>query len=97
MKYINLENPAVLEAKGLSKVWEAYSENCSSLEIFEVGFNQYSGYIYIALEDGITLGSAFGKDVEFIVTDIENGEEYFLDTYEEAEYKLEELNEKYAY
>lgn len=97
MNYVNLENPALLEAKGLAKVWKAYANNCSREDIFEVGFNQYSGYVYIALEYGITLASAFGQDVEFLVTDNENGEEFFLDTYEEAEDKLEELNEKYAY
>jgi hypothetical protein len=93
----NLENPAYLEAKGLSKVWAAYSENCPREDIFEVGFNQNSGYVYIALENGITLASIFGQDVQFLVTDMDNGEEFFLDTIEEAEDKQEEINERYAY
>ena len=57
------------------------------------GFNTSSGYVYIALENGITLASCFGQSVDYIVTNFEDGEEYFLDTYEEAEEKLEELEE----
>lgn len=81
----NLENPAYLEAKGLSKVWEAYYQNCPREDIMEVGFNSTSGYVYIALENGICIGSAFGQEVDYIVTNYENGDEYFEDTIEEAE------------
>ena len=92
MEYINLENPAVLEAKGLSLVWDAYAKFASREEIMEVGFNKYSGYVYIALEYGIQIVSAFGQDVEYIVYDYITGEEFFLDSYEEAENKLELIN-----
>ena len=92
MEYINLENPAVLEAKGLSLVWDAYSRFASREEIMEVGFNKNSGYVYIALEYGIQIASAFGQEVEYIVYDYDTGEEFFLDSYEEAENKLELIN-----
>jgi len=88
MNYYNLENPAYCEAKGLSKVFGAYANNCSSEDIFEVGFNANSGYVYIALENGISICSMLGGNVEYLVTDLDNGEEYFFDTYEEAENKL---------
>ena len=88
---VNLENPAYLEAKGLAKCWKAYSENASSEDIMEVGFNPNSGYVYIALEYGIQIASAFGQDVDFIVTDFEDGEEYFFDSYEDAEDKIQSL------
>ena len=42
---------AYCEAKGLSKVFMAYANECSRAEIMEVGFNPNSGYVYIALED----------------------------------------------
>ena len=44
---VNLENPAHLEAKGLAKCWEAYSENASSEDIMEVGFNDQSHFTRI--------------------------------------------------
>ena len=56
------------------------------------GFNLNSGYVYIALENGITIASCFGQSVDYIVTNFDNGEEEFLDTYEEAQEALEALN-----
>lgn len=88
IKMYNLENPAYLEAKGLSKVWEAYYQNCPREDIMEIGFNHNSGYVYIALESGICISSAFGQDVEYIITDMEDGTEYFLDDIDEAAEKL---------
>jgi hypothetical protein len=76
---------AYCEAKGLSKVFMAYANECSRSEIMEVGFNPNSGYVYIALEDGISICSNLGREVEFLVTDSNDGEETFYDTYEEAQ------------
>ena len=58
------------------------------------GMNQNSGYVYLALESGVTIASCFGQAPDFIVTDFETGEEYFLDSYEEALNQLEELHSK---
>ena len=55
------------------------------------GFNTMSGYVYIALENGVTICSCFGREVEYLVTDYDTGEEYFYETYEEAQTKLETL------
>ena len=92
MSYYNLESPSYCEAKGLSKVFGAYANNvsftCPRENIIEVGFNANSGYVYIALENGISICSMLGQDVEYLVTDFDSGEEYFFDTYEEAENKL---------
>ena len=71
----------------------AYKNNCSSEEIMCAGMNLNTGYVYIALKNGIQIASCFGQDVEFVVTDYNEGEDYFLDTYEEALNKLEELYE----
>jgi len=53
-------------------------------DIMEVGFNTNSGYVYIALENGITIASAFGQEVEYIITNFETGEEHFCETYNAA-------------
>ena len=75
---------AYCEAKGFSKVFMAYANQCSREDIMEIGFNPNSGYVYIALEDGISICSNMGQQVEFLVTNFRNGEETFYDTYEEA-------------
>ena len=84
---------AYCEAKGLSKVFMAYANECSRSEIMEVGFNPNSGYVYIALEDGISICSNLGREVEFLVTDVNDGEETFYDTYEEAQKHDESVEE----
>lgn len=84
---------AYLEAKGLSKCFEAYAKNCANYEIFEIGFNDVSGYTYIALEDEpIIICSQLGRDVEYLVTNFEYGNEMFFDTYDEAITELKKLN-----
>ena len=49
------------------------------VDIMCCGFNEYSGNVYIALENGVTIASCFGQSVEYIVTD--SGEEKFYDSY----------------
>jgi hypothetical protein len=74
-----------LEAQGLSKCFEAYSKHCSGSSIMEIGFNPNSGYVYITLEmEHITICSNMGRNVEYLYTDFDNGEEIFFETYEEA-------------
>lgn len=75
---------AYLEAKGLSKCFEAYAEQCNGEDIMDIGFNTNSGYVYIALENGVTIASMLGHDVEFLITDFETDEEMFFKTYEQA-------------
>lgn len=78
-------NIAYCEAQGLAKCFQAYADNCPSEDIMDVGFNSNSGYTYIALENGITICSMLGRDVEYLVTDFGDGEEFFYDTYKDAE------------
>lgn len=78
------ESIAALEAQGLSKVFDSYSDFCSGEEIMQIGFNSFTGYIFIALDNGIQIGSCLGQDVVYIVTDTMNGDEEFFDTYQEA-------------
>jgi hypothetical protein len=74
------------DEESLNLVIDAYKD-LGKPEIMEdgVGFNYTSGYVYIALENGITICSCFGQEVEYLVTDFNNGDEHFFDTYEEAE------------
>lgn len=76
---------AYCEAIGLSNCLKAYADNCSREMIYGIGFNSNSGYVYIALESGIQIASMLGREVEYIVTDFETGEEFFYNTFEEAE------------
>jgi hypothetical protein len=65
-------------------VQKAYKDYALDEDIMECGFNKQSGYVYIALENGISIASCFGQDVTYISTDWESGEESFFDSYEEA-------------
>ena len=75
---------AYTEAKGLSKCFLAYADNASNEEIMEIGFNPNSGYVYIALENGISICSLMGQDVQYLVTEFRTGSEFFFDDYHEA-------------
>lgn len=78
--------PAYCEAQGLSKVFQAYADHCVNECIMDggIGFNENSGIVYIALENGVTICSMLGNDVEFLKVDADNGNEHFFDTYIEA-------------
>ena len=93
MKIHNYENMGSLDKKSLELVWKAYNDTRLNEEILEIGFNLGSGYVYIALENGVQIASCFGQPVDYIVTDYNNGEEFFFDTYDEAYKKLKKLNE----
>ena len=67
----------------LLNVTQEYINNASDEEIMETGYNSNSWYVYIALENGISICEAFNW-IEFLVTNTENWEELFFDTYEEA-------------
>ena len=94
MEIHNYENMGSLDKKSLELVWKAYNDTRLNEDIFEIGFNLDSGYVYIALENNISIASCFGQSVDFIVTDYENGDEFYFDSYNEAYNKLEKLNEK---
>lgn len=72
------------DIRSLELVLKAYRQNAHREEIEDIGFNENSGYVYIYLENGISICSCFGHDVEYVVTDHETGEETFYDNYNEA-------------
>ena len=59
----------------------ALSEVPEPVDIMCCGFNPLSGYVYIALENGVTIASCFGQSVDYIVSDPDTGEEKFYDSY----------------
>lgn len=65
-------------------VQRAYKTYAHGEDIMECGFNKMTGYVYIALENGVQITSCFGQDVDYITYDSETGEELFFDTYKEA-------------
>ena len=83
---------AYLEAKGKSRVWMAYADHFAGEEIIDEGFNINSGYVYIALENGITIASAFGQDVDYITYNFDTDEEMFFDSFDALENYLEKVN-----
>ena len=93
MQIINFDKMGSLDKCSLELVWSAYNKYTSNEDIFEIGFNLDSGYVYIALENNVSIASCYGQSVDYIVTDYNNGKEFFFDTYHEAYYKLEKLNE----
>ena len=76
---------AYCEAEGLAKCFSSYAHNCAGEEICQIGFNPHSGYVYIYLENGVSICSMLGADVEYLITNGNDGTEYFFDSYTEAE------------
>ena len=74
------------EAQGLAKVFQAYADYCLNESIMDdgIGFNENSGYVYLALDNCVTICSMLGNDVEYLITNFDNGEELFFDNYDEA-------------
>jgi hypothetical protein len=77
-----------LELQGFSKCVQCYHKYASMEEISAVGFNDNSGNIYFALENGITIFSSFGDDCEYMIYDDEEEEEITFETYKSACEKL---------
>lgn len=65
-------------------VQQAYRNWAFKEDIMECGFNMNTGYVYIALENGIQIASNFGYPVEYIVYDNQFDDELFFDNYDEA-------------
>ncbi len=76
---------AYCEAVGFSKCFGGYAEIAGRGFEIQIGFNPQTGYTYIHLENGITIASMLGRDVEYIKTSMGTGEEKFFASYEAAE------------
>jgi hypothetical protein len=63
------------DALSKASIWERYANYFAGEEIMEEGFNINTGYVYLALENGVTIASCFGQAAEFFVYDEETEEE----------------------
>ena len=76
---MNIEFPTLhgsdLVSAGL--VVTALSQVPEPVDIMCCGFNTSSGYVYIALENGVTIASCFGQRVEYIVNVMGLGEKSY--------------------
>ena len=86
---------AYCEAQGLAKIFQAYADYSTNESILEdgIGFNENTGYVWIALENGIQICCQLGHEVEYLVTDFEDGNETFYETYEQALAVIYSLND----
>ena len=82
-----------LDIQSIDIVIKAYKKYANGEDIEFSGFNNQTGYVYIALLNGVQIISNFGQEVEFLITDYENEDEIFMDTYTEAlEYNIDKIN-----
>ena len=80
----DLESLKIVTAEYLKLTDKDYIESA--------GMNYNTGYVYLALESGVCIASCFGQEATFIVTDFEDGEEYFEDSYQDAIDKIYQLS-----
>jgi hypothetical protein len=82
-----------LDIQSIDIVIKAYKKYANGEDIEFSGFNNQSGYVYIALSNGVQIISSFGQEVEFLINDYQTEDEIFLDTYTEAlEYNIDKIN-----
>lgn len=89
-----INNMCTWDLQRLATCFTWYSENIDDgMEISYqwIWYNSQSWYAYIALENWVTICEAFNW-LEFLVTNMEDGEEFFFDNYEDAEKKYLEIN-----
>ena len=72
---MNIEFPPLYGSDLVSAalVITALSEVPEHVDIAHCGFNEWSGNVYISLENGVTIASCFGQSVEYIVYDPDTG------------------------
>jgi len=79
-----IDKMGYLELESMYIVLRAYKKYANGEDIEFSGFNDKTGYVYIALSNGVQIISNFGQEVEFVVTNMHNGDEYFFENYNEA-------------
>ena len=79
MDIMNIEFPPLYGSDLVSAalVVTALSEVPEPVDIMCCGFNEYTGNVYIALENGVTIASCFGQRVEYIVNVMGLGEKSY--------------------
>ena len=81
------------EADALATLFSVYAQSNLTGESICFGYNDWSGYYYIAFENiSLQIVLTYRGDVMFMTTDFETGEEEYFDTEEEAIEYLATLN-----
>ena len=80
-----------LDLQSYKKIVDVYCDLDNRPDIENEGFNTSSWYVYLYLDNWISICSCFGWDVEFMVTDFETWEEFYYSDYQSALDKLEEF------
>ena len=83
----NLNGLGYLDIKSIQEVLGALYEAVPTLdrEVEIMGFNTYTGYAYLVLENQIQVVSSMGNAPEYLVTDYDTDEEVFCESYDEAQ------------
>jgi len=50
-----------------------------------------TGYVYISLENGISICSMLGQEVVYLVTNFDTGKDTFFDNYKDADKLIHEI------
>lgn len=97
MQILNFDNFTYCETVGLANCFTAISKLLGHylIDVEAVGFNDNSGYVYIALDNGISICSMLGREVEYLATCFDTGAEFFFDNYKDCLDKQHELNIAY--
>lgn len=80
---MNIKELKSLDLKSYINCLNAFSI-LDNEDIEEYGFNENSGYVWLYLENGITICSTLGRAVEYLVYNYDTEEEVFFNTYSEA-------------
>lgn len=97
MEISNFDNMQYCETVGLANCFTALGTLLGHylIDVEAVGFNDNSGYVYIALDNGISICSLVGDNVEYLATCFNTGEEFFFDNYDDCLDKQRALNKAY--
>jgi hypothetical protein len=73
------------DANALTTLFSVYAQSDLAGECICFGYNDWTGYYYIAFENiSLQIVLTYRGDVMFMTTDFETGEEEYFDTEEEA-------------
>ena len=90
--FIDYEVVTYRQAKALSVLMNAYAESCLCSEAICFGFNDWTGYYYIAFENySLQIVLDNRMNLLWMTTDIDTGEEMYFDSEEEAAEYLDTL------
>lgn len=93
----NIEKMGDLDLLGLGKCLCAVGNlpiDCRSSRPEFVGYNPNSGYVYVVLENGLSILSMMNNEVEYMVYDDDTEEEVFFETIEDYIKEMQAIQNK---